>query len=104
MQRRSHKWEKIAQRLGFTPDEIAIIKATPTHLLTAPTSYLDAMLEEWEQWAPGDARGSADYATLEGLIAAVRAAGLGRTAQELSQVKAKPPRASDAEQSEPFYS
>ena len=102
LQHSAHKWEKIALSLGFTRDEIANIKATPTLLHSGPTSYLDAMFAEWEQWAPDDARGSTDYATLNGLITAVREAGMGRTAQELSQIVAKPPRASCAEQSEPF--
>ena len=47
------------------------IKATPALLAGAPTSYLDAMLAEWQQWAPGDVRGSTDYATLDALKEAV---------------------------------
>ena len=83
LQRYAHKWEKIAQGLGFTPNELSIIKATPTLLAGAPTSYLDAMLADWQQWAPRDARGSTGYATLDALRAAVDRAGLGLTAQEL---------------------
>ena len=41
------------------------------------------MLSSWLQWAPGDARGSTDYATMEALRRAVNRAGLGVTAQEL---------------------
>jgi len=41
------------------------------------------MLARWIQWAPGDARGSRDYATLEALRTAVDQAGLGRTAHDL---------------------
>ena len=48
-----------------------------------PASYLSAMLSAWQQWAPGDARGSRDYATMEALSGAVDRAGLGLTAQEL---------------------
>ena len=77
------KWERIAQDLGFKPNEISTIKATPTLLAGAPMSYLDAMLEEWQQWAPGDARGSTCYATLETLRKAVSKAGLGLIAQQL---------------------
>ena len=83
LQHHSHKWEKIAQGLGFTPNELSIIKARPALLMDAPTSYLDAMLAEWQQWAPGDARGSTGFATLDALRKAVDRAGLGFTAQEL---------------------
>ena len=41
------------------------------------------MLEEWFQWAPGDARGSQDFATLESLKDAVSKAGFGSTAHKL---------------------
>ena len=79
----AHKWERIAQGLGFKANEISIIRAKPALYADAPRSYLDAMLEEWQQWAPGDARGSTCYATLDALRAAVDKAGLGLTAQEL---------------------
>ena len=83
LQRHAYKWEEIAEGLGFTHGEISIIKATPTLLAGAPTSYLDAMLAEWQQWAPRDARGSTSYATLDALRTAVDRAGIGLTAQEL---------------------
>ena len=76
-------WERIAQGLGFTANEISIIRATPALHAGAPRSYLDAMLEEWQQWAPGDARGSPCYATLDALREAVDRAGLGLTAEEI---------------------
>ena len=79
----SHKWKQIGQGLGFTADELSIIEATPTLFTSAPLSYLDAMLSDWQQWAPGDWRGSTDYATLASLKSAVNKAGLGRTAQKL---------------------
>ena len=41
------------------------------------------MLAEWLQWAPGDCRGNASFATLEGLKTALREAGLGATAYDL---------------------
>ena len=65
------------------PDELSVIEASPALLAGAPTSYLDTMLAEWQQWAPGDARGSTSYATLHALRSAVDKAGLGLTAQEL---------------------
>ena len=44
-------------------------------LMSAPGSFMDGMIDRWSQWAPGDARGSEDYATLEALIIAVDKAG-----------------------------
>ena len=41
------------------------------------------MLNAWCQWAPGDARGSTSYATLEGLKAALVMCGLEITANDL---------------------
>ena len=83
LQHYAYKWERIAQGLGFKANELANIKAKPTLLADAPRSYLNAMLEEWQQWAPGDDRGSTCYATLDALRAAVSKAGLALTAQEL---------------------
>ena len=79
----SHKWRVIGEGLGFTHAELSTIEANPSLFLGAPASYLSAMLSVWLQWAPGDARGSRDYATMESLRRAVDKAGLGRTAQEL---------------------
>ena len=75
--------EDIAQGLGFKANEISLIKAKPTLQTDAPRSYLDAMLEEWQQWVPGDARSSTCYATLDALRTAVDRAGLALIAQEL---------------------
>ena len=50
----------------------------------APGSWLRELLVEWFQWAPGDGRGSTEYATLSALKTAVDRAGLGRTAAELT--------------------
>ena len=52
-------------------------------LLTAPESYLYTLLEEWLQWAPGDNRGSKNFATLEALQRAMSKSGLGSAATEL---------------------
>ena len=77
------KWKEIGQGLGFTLDETKYIESRPTLLADAPFSYLSAMLSDWEHWAPGDARGSADYATLDSLRIALDKAGLGRESQGL---------------------
>ena len=42
------------------------------------------MLSEWLEWAPGDQRGSKQYATLEALKRAVSSEGLGATAENLT--------------------
>ena len=63
----SAKWENIGISIGFLPRELEEIRARPLLLIGAPTTYLSAMLAAWLQWAPGDSRGSAYYATLEGL-------------------------------------
>ena len=83
LQRYSHKWKMIGQGLGFTADELSLIEATPTLLVGAPRTYLMAMLSSWQQWAPGDHRGSTSFATLDSLRTAVDKAGLGFTALEL---------------------
>ena len=52
-------------------------------LVSGPFSYLHKMLSTWMQWAPGDARGSTEYANIRSLRRAVDFAGLGRLAKEL---------------------
>ena len=64
----SSKWKQIGENLGFTAHELQNIEATPTHFTSGPPSNLGQMLCEWQQWAPGDARGSSSYATLEALV------------------------------------
>ena len=76
----SHKWKEIGQGLGFTADELS---NRLTLLFGAPYSYLSAMLSDWWHWAPGDVRGSTNYATLDSLKTALDKAGLGRGAREL---------------------
>ena len=78
------KWKEIGTGLQFTHPELSSIGADPTSLTNAPFSYLSEMLAIWQQWAPRDARGSKNYATLESLKMAVDRAGLGRAAKELS--------------------
>ena len=75
------EWREIGEQLGFQPSELNNIKAESQ---VGPKRWLSAMLDKWLQWAPGDGRGSKDYAILNSLKSAVRAAGLGRTAEELS--------------------
>ena len=79
----AHKWKDIAHGLGFLASELKNIEADPTNLINAPASYLYAMLDSWLQWAPGDDRGSRDYATVRSLSTAVDKAGLGVLAQDL---------------------
>jgi hypothetical protein len=45
------------------------------------------MIGDWLEWAPGDARGSEDYATLEHLQIAVSEAGFGVVASKLTRGK-----------------
>ena len=77
------KWREIGGKLRFTEGELDNIQANG-HLLTgSPGSWFSAMLSQWLQWAPGDARGSTNFATLEALKDALRQAKLGVAAHEL---------------------
>lgn len=69
--------------LGFTSHELLNIEHTPFLIVDAPFSYLQTMLSNWYEWAPEDARGSTDYATLHSLQSALDGAGLNQVAQEL---------------------
>ena len=79
----SSKWKDIGLYLGFQSGELDVIQAKPSLYEGAPNSWLNKMLAEWLQWAPGDGRESSSYATLEGLKAALREAGLGAKAEDL---------------------
>ena len=83
-------WKDIGTHLGFSQGELSNIQASPLNLNGAPKSWLSAMLAEWLEWAPGDERGSINYATLSGLKSAVKEAGLGRTAEELTLLNTSP--------------
>ena len=85
----AHKWRTIGQGLGFLATELNNIEADPKNLINAPASYLYAMLDSWLQWAPGDDRGSKDYATVRSLSTAVDKAGLGVLAQDLLSERKK---------------
>ena len=78
----SSKWKQIGHGLGFREGELNNIEAT--HDIKTPEGSLCAMLSKWLQFAPGDCRGSTEYATLRGLRRAVDRAGYGRTAEKLS--------------------
>jgi hypothetical protein len=86
----SAKWREIGIHLGFCPSELNEIQARPPLYATAPKSLLSAMIADWLQWAPGDQRGSTNYATLEGLRDAVNKAGLSEAAQSITTEILKP--------------
>ena len=86
----SNKWRDIGTYLGFRPTELDNIHARPLLLHNAPNSWLNAMLSEWLQWAPGDQRGSTNCATLEGLNDALNKAGLSEVAESITAVILKP--------------
>ena len=52
-------------------------------MMHAPKYYLNELLTQWLEWAPGDGRGSQGFATFEGLQDALRRAELGATAHDL---------------------
>ena len=78
------KWRQIGTHLGFQQGELNTIQSNPMLLTQGPHGFLNEMLSKWYQWAPGDARGSEDFATLEALKHAVSQAGLGKAATDLT--------------------
>jgi hypothetical protein len=78
------KWREIGTHLKFKQEELDIIQDKPYLQSSAPTSWLSALITNWMQWAPGDSRGSTNYANLGDLKSAVSKAGLGVVADELS--------------------
>ena len=78
------KWREIGIHLGFLPGELDNIEARPNLSQGAPVSWFGAILESWLQWAPGDNRGSTNFATLEDLKDALSEAGLGASAHDLT--------------------
>ena len=83
LKKHAAKWREIGMHLGFIPGELDNIEACPYLMADAPVTWLRALLEEWIQWAPGDSRGSTNFATLEELKAVLKEAGLGATAHDL---------------------
>ena len=83
LQTHSAKWREIGSSLGFVPSELDEIQARPFLLVTAPRSWLSAMLAQWLQWAPRDTRGSTSFAMLEDLKSALCEVGLTDIAHNL---------------------
>ena len=83
LRKHSSDWNTIGTHLGFHPSELRNIQARPLLLVEAPYSWLGAVLQEWLQWAPGDSRGSKNFATLENLKSALFKAGFEDTAHSL---------------------
>lgn len=77
------KWREIGGRLHFSQGELNNIQTNVLLSTGSPGSWLSAMLSQWLQWAPRDARGSTDFATLEALKDALRQVNLGATAYDL---------------------
>ena len=77
------KWREIGGKLHFTQGELNNIQINVVLSTGSPGSWLSAMLSQWLQWAPGDARGSANFATLETLKDALRQTNLGAAAHDL---------------------
>ena len=84
LSKHSAQWREIGLHLGFHPGKLDDIQARPLLLNNAPKSWLEAMLSEWLQWAPGDSRGSKRYATLNSLRKALVMSGLREAAQTLN--------------------
>ena len=62
------KWMEIGTYLGFQQGDLLNITANPLFLTDAPRSWLQAMLSEWLQRAPGDSRGSPSFASLKSAL------------------------------------
>ena len=58
------------------------IRSNPTLTVSAPNSYLEEMLTQWLEWAPGDERGSTGFATKKALRLALLKANLGQLAHQ----------------------
>lgn len=89
MRLHAYAWRDIANSLGFTAAEVRNIETSLHLVVGGPSGYVSHMMEKWQQWAPGDARGSQDYATLHSLCSAVDKAGLGMLAKELAEFQRK---------------
>ena len=83
LKKHAAKWRELGIHLGFLPGELDNIEVRPNLLQGAPISWFGAMLESWLQWAPGDSRGSPNFATLEVLKEALSEAGLGASGHDL---------------------
>ena len=83
LRKHSSDWANIGLYLGFLPSEIRNIQASPLLLFNGSDGWLSTLIEKWLQWAPGDSRGSKNFATLENLKSALLKAGFGATAHNL---------------------
>ena len=77
------KWRPIGTYLGFSQEELELIHGNPRLVKQVPQSYLEEVFCRWYQWAPGDRRGSKDFATLKALRYAMNRSGLRRGAGQL---------------------
>ena len=69
--------------MGFSNEEMDTIECTPMLFLRGgPSGYLEQLLSQWLQWAPGDGRGSTGFATRESLIDGLLKADLGGLAEQ----------------------
>ena len=84
LKQRAFKWREIGLHLGFSPGELSNIEGRLALIQGAPVSFLEALLEEWIQWAPGDDRGSTGFATMDSLKTALSKAGFGAAAYDLN--------------------
>ena len=64
LKKHAAKWRDIGTHLDFHPGELDNIQARPLLLITAPESWLGAMLTEWLQRAPDDPRGNSSIESL----------------------------------------
>lgn len=83
LQPKAARWRDIGGALGFLQGELDGIQNDPMLMMQgAPGSWLMRMLSIWQQWAPGDGRGSTCYATRSSLRAALLKANLGQLANK----------------------
>ena len=75
------KWMEIGTHLGFQQGDLLNIATNPLLSTDAPRSWLQAMLAEWLQRAPGDSRGSPSLSSLK---SALNKCDLGATASDLA--------------------
>lgn len=77
-------WEEIVLYLGFKDYEIANIRQSNAKYSNPPGSFMNEAISKWSNWAPGDSRGSKDYATIGALRRAVSKAGRPHDAETLT--------------------
>ena len=77
------KWREIGTELKFSQGEMKNIESNVNLSARSPESWLGEILSRWLQIAPGDARNSTNFATLEALKRALSQANLGVAAHDL---------------------